>query len=421
MCGTSSVLGSVQGFSIEWAIVLIRREVVYANDVTETRREIAFGTRLNMRIIYIMLNMSDRPEARPARNCYPHRGRQSGKSPVNVAQLTLTILIMGSGTLAAAANRPSDAYRVHGLEQPAEILIDEWGVPHIYAKTHYDAFFVQGFNAARDRLWQIDSWRRRGLGEAVRGSWPGVRRHRTARRDCFSIAATCTANGSRTGPTRSASPKHSSQASTRSSISRKRNRCCCRRSSNCSAIEPAHWTASDIVRIRSNGLWRNLTNEVERARILCAFPASVDSLHKKLEPAWNASHSGGPRSLQRPGERSRRLSARESADFVHESCQRARRRRAKSNSRTGIGSNNWVVVAAAHRYRPADPRKRSASRTRGSVASLRGSSRGARPQRHRRGRTGAARHLDRPQRAHRVRVDDLSDRPGRPLRLRDTA
>ena len=27
-----------------------------------------------------------------------------------------------------------------------------------------DMFFAQGFNAARDRLWQIDLWRKRGLG-----------------------------------------------------------------------------------------------------------------------------------------------------------------------------------------------------------------------------------------------------------------
>jgi penicillin amidase len=57
------------------------------------------------------------------------------------------------------------SYSVSGLEQEAEIIVDEWGVPHIYANTHYDAFFVQGFNAARDRLWQIDVWRRRGLGQ----------------------------------------------------------------------------------------------------------------------------------------------------------------------------------------------------------------------------------------------------------------
>ena len=66
--------------------------------------------------------------------------------------------------LALAGHSFAASYQVAGLEQPAEILIDAWGVPHIYARTHYDAFFVQGFNAARDRLWQIDLWRRRGLG-----------------------------------------------------------------------------------------------------------------------------------------------------------------------------------------------------------------------------------------------------------------
>ena len=60
---------------------------------------------------------------------------------------------------------PSTTLSVAGLAKPAEILIDRWGVPHIYAKTERDAFFVQGFNAARDRLFQIDLWRRRGLGQ----------------------------------------------------------------------------------------------------------------------------------------------------------------------------------------------------------------------------------------------------------------
>jgi penicillin amidase len=38
-------------------------------------------------------------------------------------------------------------------------------VPHIYAKSQDDLFFAQGFNAARDRLFQIDLWHRRGLGQ----------------------------------------------------------------------------------------------------------------------------------------------------------------------------------------------------------------------------------------------------------------
>src|SRR6185312_2414300 len=53
---------------------------------------------------------------------------------------------------------------VPGLGTAAEIIIDRWGIPHIYAASQSDAFLVQGFNAARDRLWQIDLWRKRGLG-----------------------------------------------------------------------------------------------------------------------------------------------------------------------------------------------------------------------------------------------------------------
>ena len=67
--------------------------------------------------------------------------------------------------LADSSVAQDHTYTVRGLDEPAEIVVDEWGVPHIYAATHYDAFFVQGFNAARDRLWQIDLWRRRGLGQ----------------------------------------------------------------------------------------------------------------------------------------------------------------------------------------------------------------------------------------------------------------
>ncbi|MBM3748493.1 MAG: penicillin acylase family protein [Acidobacteria bacterium] len=51
-----------------------------------------------------------------------------------------------------------------GLKQPVEILRDRWGVPHIYAQTVADLFFAQGYMAARDRLFQIDLWRRAGAG-----------------------------------------------------------------------------------------------------------------------------------------------------------------------------------------------------------------------------------------------------------------
>ena len=60
---------------------------------------------------------------------------------------------------------PSENITLPNLRQPVEILIDHWGVPHIYAGTRPILFFAQGFNAARDRLFQIDLWRRRGLGQ----------------------------------------------------------------------------------------------------------------------------------------------------------------------------------------------------------------------------------------------------------------
>jgi penicillin amidase len=55
--------------------------------------------------------------------------------------------------------------RVAGLEKQVEILRDKWGVPHIYASTEHDLFFSQGYITARDRLFQIDLWRRAGTGK----------------------------------------------------------------------------------------------------------------------------------------------------------------------------------------------------------------------------------------------------------------
>jgi penicillin G amidase len=54
-----------------------------------------------------------------------------------------------------------------GLKAPVEVLRDRWGVPHIYAQNQDDLFFTQGFIASQDRLFQLDMWRRIGLGETA--------------------------------------------------------------------------------------------------------------------------------------------------------------------------------------------------------------------------------------------------------------
>src|SRR5262244_2192419 len=95
----------------------------------------------------------------------------------------LEMAIFGGLVLnAVGASSPSTTLNVSGLSKPAEILIDRWGVPHIYAATERDAFFVQGFNAARDRLFQIDLWRRRGLGQLAEIFGPAFVEQDTASR-----------------------------------------------------------------------------------------------------------------------------------------------------------------------------------------------------------------------------------------------
>ena len=49
---------------------------------------------------------------------------------------------------------------VPGLKEPVEIIRDQQGIPHIYAKNDDDMFFAQGYVMAQDRLWQLEMWRR---------------------------------------------------------------------------------------------------------------------------------------------------------------------------------------------------------------------------------------------------------------------
>lgn len=72
--------------------------------------------------------------------------------------------------------------RVPGLQKPVEILRDRWGVPHIYAANQHDLFFAQGYITATDRLFQIDLWRRVGMGKLAEVMGPAyVERDRLAR------------------------------------------------------------------------------------------------------------------------------------------------------------------------------------------------------------------------------------------------
>ena len=68
-----------------------------------------------------------------------------------------------TGPIGAAQQR-RHARRAPASAEPVEVLRDRWGINHIYAKNEPDLFFVQGYTAARDRLFQFELWRRQATG-----------------------------------------------------------------------------------------------------------------------------------------------------------------------------------------------------------------------------------------------------------------
>src|SRR5476651_230602 len=81
-----------------------------------------------------------------------------------VLALDLTSPVRAQTEASASTAVREQNWKVAGLSAPADIVIDHWGIAHVFAASTRDAFFLQGYNAARDRLWQIDLWRKRGLG-----------------------------------------------------------------------------------------------------------------------------------------------------------------------------------------------------------------------------------------------------------------
>ncbi|MDF1584880.1 penicillin acylase family protein [Marinimicrococcus flavescens] len=170
-----------------------------------------------------------------------------------------------------------------GLQSPAEILLDRWGVPHLRAGSMGDLFFVQGFNAARDRLWQLDLWRKRGLGLLAGDLGPGFLEQDRASRlflyrgcmerewaaygadtreicEAFTAGINAFIDLAEREPDRL--PPEFALASTR----------------------PARWAPEDVVRIRSHARTRNALSELARARVMARADARTDLLRQNVEP-----------------------------------------------------------------------------------------------------------------------------------------
>jgi penicillin amidase len=174
---------------------------------------------------------------------------------------------------------------VPGLAAPAKILVDPWGVPHLYAANSDDLFFLQGFNAARDRLFQIDLWRRRGLGRLASVFGPDfIEQDRAAR--LFLYRGEMAREWRSYGPT-------AQRITTRFVAGVNAYIDLLERDSARLPFEFAHfgyrpekWQPEDVVRIRSHGLTRNLVSEISRAIIACRAGLKADAVRVRLSPRW---------------------------------------------------------------------------------------------------------------------------------------
>lgn len=252
--------------------------------------------------------------------------------------LTLLALIFSA---TAFADEPRQ-FTAKGLQQPAEILIDRWGIPHIYAGTHYDAFFVQGWNAARDRLWQIDLWRLRGLGRLSAVLGPDyVAQDRASRlflyrgdmyrewlsygSDAKEIASAFTAGIN----------AYIDLLNTRPDLLPPEFELL--------NYKPQKWQADDVVRIRGHGLWRNAASEIKRARLACTGDLDASEYWRPLEPAWKTKIPDGLNPCDIPDDVLLDYELATAPVVFNDAKKAVLLSRAKSED-TSLGSNNWAVA-----------------------------------------------------------------------------
>jgi penicillin amidase len=279
------------------------------------------------------------------------------RSPFARASVLLALLV-AAPLHAKELSAPSTAvhrenWSVKGLENPASIVVDHWGIPHIFAATRRDAFFLQGYNAARDRLWQIDLWRKRGLGLLAQSFGPAyVEQDRASRLLLYrgdmgaewasyapgahdaAIAFVAGVNayvGEVRAGTKPLPPEFKLTGS-----------------------GPEPWSADDIVRIRSHALVGNVTSEVARARVACLAGLGADALRRKLEPAHTTRVPDGLNPCDVPedvlkdyklGTGTVSFAAQTLAPKTgSKRAEVGRSRRAEALARANEGSNNWVIA-----------------------------------------------------------------------------
>jgi penicillin amidase len=178
---------------------------------------------------------------------------------------------------------PIERVATPGLTAPAEIIVDRWGIPHIYAASAADACFAQGWNAARDRLWQLDLWRKRGLGLLSESLGPDyVEQDRATR--LFLYRGDMEAEWANYGPDAKAWSQ-AFVAGINAYVAQVRSGAApLPVEFALTSSAPAPWQVDDLVRIRSHGISNNAESEALRARVVAAGGLEADRIRRQVHP-----------------------------------------------------------------------------------------------------------------------------------------
>jgi penicillin amidase len=262
------------------------------------------------------------------------------------------------GLVASVASMAIGAAESHikakGLEHRAEILIDHWGVPHIYANTAHDAFFAQGWNAARDRLWQMDLWRRSGLGELSAALGPSYLAQDRAIR-LFVYRGDMAREWAAYGPDAKQDTEAFVAGINAYVAAIKGKAAALPIEFKLAGYEPAFWKPEDIVRVRIHGFLYGLELETQRAQLICKTGSAtiISAPPFKVSPAWTPIIPDGldpcsiPANVLEQYQLAKKpvtFGAKISTTASIEPQSRQTVDGSLTNPGEGQGSNNWVIA-----------------------------------------------------------------------------
>lgn len=170
-----------------------------------------------------------------------------------------------------------------GLSAPGTIGIDTNGIPHIRAENEADLFFLQGFYVARERLFQIDVFRKRGLGLLAADFGPGYLEQDRASR-LFLFRGDQEAEFAAYGPEAKATFTAFVNGINAFIDMAEKDPSLLPVEFGLLGTKPAKWAPEDVSRVRTHSLSRNVLSEILRCQVQAKADHRTDLLRRYLEP-----------------------------------------------------------------------------------------------------------------------------------------